>query len=168
VADLVLFMQVGGVLRDEAAVSTVISVVLMVAIAVTLAAVVGAFVFGFEEPQESAPQVEFEFEAVDQPSGHDEVVVTHANGATVQNTNLYVTSDEGVRDADGSPSSDTRLSWYRLAEDDGAEQDAALRVEDSLRFETQAADIENVEVRMIWQPSSDAQSAILARWITRN
>jgi hypothetical protein len=160
-------MQVGGVLSDEAAVSTVISVVLMVAVTVTLAAVVGAFVFGFDEPQETAPQAEFEFEKVDQPSGHDEVVVTHANGESVQNTNLYITSDEGVRDADGSPSSGSRLSWYRLAEDDGAERGAALRVEDSLRFETKAADIENVEVRLIWQPSPDAPSAIIARWITR-
>ncbi len=160
-------MQVGGVLSDEAAVSTVISVVLMLAVTVTLAAVVAAFVFGFEEPQESAPTVEFEFEKVDQPSGHDEVVVTHANGESVQNTNLYVTSDEGVRDADGSPSSDSRLSWYRLAEDDGAERGAALRVEDSLRFETQASDIENVEVRLIWQPNPDAPSAFIARWITR-
>jgi FlaG/FlaF family flagellin (archaellin) len=166
VADVQAFMQLGGVFTDETAVSTVVSVVLMVAVTVTLAAVIGAFVFGFDEPQETAPQVEFEFEKIDQPSGHDEVVVTHANGESVQNTNLYVTSDEGVRDADGSPSSDTRFSWYRLAEDDGAEQGAALRVDDSLRFETQASDIENVEVRLIWQPSPDAPSAIIARWIT--
>jgi len=161
-------MQLGGALTDEAAVSPVISVVLMVAVAVTLAAVVGAFVFGFEEPQESAPTVEFDFEKVDRPSGHDEVVVTHANGESVQNTDLYVTSDEGVRDDDGSPAADTRLSWYQLAEDDGAERGEALRVDDGLRFETQAADIENVEVRLIWQPSSDAPSSVLARWITRN
>lgn len=161
-------MDLGGVLADDTAVSPVISVVLMLAVTITLAAVIGAFVFGFDEPQESTPQVEFDFEEIERPAGNDEVEVTHANGATVQNDHLFVTTDAGVRDADGSPAADNRLSWYQLAKDDGATRGEALRVSDSVRFETTAADIEDTEVRIVWQTSPDAPSAILARWITRN
>lgn len=161
-------MRLGGVVTDEAAVSPVISVVLMVAVTVTLAAVVGAFVFGFDEPKESAPQAEFDFEQLERPpSDHDEVEITHANGASVRNDNLFVVTDKGVRDADGAPASDDRLSWFQFAEDEGAKRGAALTVGDSTRFETGATEIENTEVRLVWQPSPDAPSAVLARWITR-
>lgn len=162
-------MRLGGVVTDEAAVSPVISVVLLLAVTITLAAVVGAFVFGFDEPRESAPQVEFDFEQLERPpSGHDEVEITHANGASVQNDHLYVTTDEGVRDTDGSPASTGRLSWFQLANDDGATRGDALTVGDSTRFETEATEIEDVEVRLVWQPRPDAPSAVLARWITRS
>jgi flagellin-like protein len=161
-------MDVGGVLADDTAVSPVISVVLLLAVTVTLAAVVGAFAFGFDEPRESAPQAEFDFEEIERPSGNDEVRITHANGASVQNDHLFVTTDAGVRDADGSPVSDSRLSWYQLARDDGAKRGDALSVSDSVRFETAKSEIENTEVRLVWQPSRDAPSAILARWITRS
>lgn len=162
-------MRLGGVVTDEAAVSPVISVVLMLAVTITLAAAIGAFVFGFDEPRESAPQVEFDFQKLEQPpSGHDEVEITHANGAAVQNDHLYVTTDEGVRDADGAPAADNRLSWFELAKDDGAKRGDTLHVGDSTRFETKATEIEDVEVRIVWQPRPDAPSAIIARWITRS
>jgi FlaG/FlaF family flagellin (archaellin) len=161
-------MDLGGVLADDTAVSPVISVVLMLGVTITLAAVIGAFVFGFDEPRESAPQVEFDFEKIEQASGNDEVEVTHANGASVQNDHLFVTTDAGVRDADGSPADDNRLSWYQLAKDDGAKRGDTLTVSDSVRFESTAAEIEDTEVRLVWQTSPDAPSAIIARWTTRS
>ena len=162
-------MQVGGVVTDETAVSPVISVVLMLAVTVTLAAVVGAFVFGFDQPQESAPQAEFDFEKLERPPGdNDEVEITHANGAAIQNDHLFVVTDAGVRDTDGSPSAGARLSWFRLAEDDGATEGDTLTVGDSVRFETSAEEIEDTEVRLVWQPEASGPSAVIARWITRS
>lgn len=90
-------MKVGELIRDEQAVSPVISVVLMVAITVILAAVVGTFVLGLgPSTQPAAPNAYFEFEFT--PSGGngfagtdgDEVEITHESGDTTDRSRLTV------------------------------------------------------------------------------
>jgi len=93
-------MQFKQLLKDDDAVSPVIGVILMVAITVILAAVIASFVLGLG-PGEAAPTASFDFEA---DSG--DIVVTHANGDTLDPANIYIRGDgfEGSWEDYGSSS----------------------------------------------------------------
>jgi len=84
-------MDIKRLFKNDDAVSPVIGVILMVAITVILAAVIASFVLGLGDQQETAPNVSFEFEFVEDggPTG-DQIVIEKTGGDAVDGANIYI------------------------------------------------------------------------------
>ncbi len=81
---------------DDRGVSPVIGVILMVAITVILAAVIAAFVLGLGDTNESAPNVNWEYnfeDNADDNSNPTTLTVSHSNGETVDNSTIEFGGD---------------------------------------------------------------------------
>lgn len=152
------------VLADRRAVSPTVAVVLLVAVTVVLAAVIGGFALGFDGAAGTTPTAQFGFEARELSGQPDELLVTHENGDSIPNDELYITADVPVQDEDGSPSGD-RVSWYDAAKDSGGgPRGAAVESGDSVLVEPPDADgeLEDKTFRVVWADGRD--SATLSVW----
>ncbi|WP_256392155.1 type IV pilin [Natronoarchaeum rubrum] len=92
-------MKLKQLFTDDDAVSPVIGVILMVAITVILAAVIGAFVLDIGGSQESAPQVQWEWDnTLETHSGTDVAVVglSHGGGDTVESPSQISVTQSGT------------------------------------------------------------------------
>jgi flagellin-like protein len=148
-------------LDDRRAISPVIGVILMVAITVILAAVIAAFVLGFGQTQDPAPQATVDFEQIKEGGGGqpDEFSVTHKGGETIDAENLYIAiRDTTVQKPGGAPPMGDRLSWKALGF-----SGATVSAGDSVAFEPADAtpQMEGRTIEIIWVADGRKNSAVL-------
>lgn len=170
-------MNIGQLLRDDDAVSPVISTVLMVAITVLIASVLGTFVLGLgngaTEPRPNAHfTFEYEQDAMDADGDHgrvdDAVNITHDSGQSINAARITVTID-GV-----SAYNDSRINksgpnqpypMHFNGENDGWNDDisAGDRIVITENEETVYDSIrEGDAVKVIWTASGGDETAVLA------
>lgn len=151
-------MRLGGLWRDEEAVSPVIAVILMVAITVVLGAVIGTFTLGLgDQVGETAPQTRLTFDydesaaSADCPSGATlggsagELTIRHGGGDRLPTADVAVTGSD--------------VANANVAFDDGC-TGLPAEVTASASFSTAAEDDD--EVRVVW--SNGDQSAVVGTW----
>lgn len=149
---------------DRRGLTPVVGIVLLIVITLALASTVAAYAVGLGDsaPRPKAPTVAVGFDYGAEPTGNDELAITHRSGNPIDPSNLYVLV-EGATCAASGADPNGRYSAGAFPEISGPVRAGMTMTVDGdspVDCSGDQLDLRGATVHVVWDPGTESTSAL--------